>query len=65
MVDDGSAAVEVLVPRAQVARVLEAVANDDSISVVPSSLPVSVEGSGEGSGARSGADSGADEGSGR
>ena len=69
VVDDGSAAVEVLVPRAQVARVLEAVANDDSISVVPSSLPVSVEGSGAGPGAGtgpdSGADSGADEGSGR
>jgi len=39
VVDDGSAALEVLVPRAQVARVLEAVANDDAISVVPSSLP--------------------------
>jgi len=39
VVDDGSAAVEVLVPRSQVARVLEAVANDDAISVVPASLP--------------------------
>jgi hypothetical protein len=39
VVDDGSAGIEVLVPRAQVARVLEAVANDDAISVVPSSLP--------------------------
>jgi len=39
VVDDGSAAVEVLVPRSQIARVLEAVANDDAISVVPSSLP--------------------------
>jgi hypothetical protein len=39
VVDDGSAAVEVLVPRTQIARVLEAVANDDTISVVPASLP--------------------------
>jgi len=39
VVDDGSAAIEVLVPRAQIARVLEAVANDDAISVVPASLP--------------------------
>ena len=39
VVDDGSAAVEVLVPRTQIARVLEAVANDDAISVVPASLP--------------------------
>jgi hypothetical protein len=39
VVDDGSAAVEVLVPRAQIARVLEAVAGGDAISVVPSSLP--------------------------
>jgi len=39
VVDDGSAAIEVLVPRSQIARVLEAVANDDAISVVPSSLP--------------------------
>jgi hypothetical protein len=40
VVDDGSAAIEVLVPRSQIARVLEAVANDDAISVVPASLPV-------------------------
>ncbi|WP_411699300.1 hypothetical protein [Conyzicola sp.] len=39
VVDDGSAAIEVLVPRSQIARVLEAVANDDAISVVPASLP--------------------------
>ena len=39
VVDDGSAAIEVLVPKAQIARVLEAVANDDAISVVPASLP--------------------------
>ena len=39
VVDDGSAAVEVLVPRTQIARVLEAVANDDAMSVVPASLP--------------------------
>lgn len=32
-------AVEVLVPRSKVARVLEAIANDDAISVVPASLP--------------------------
>lgn len=32
-------AVEVLVPRSKVARVLEAVANDDAISIVPASLP--------------------------
>ncbi|WP_188510237.1 hypothetical protein [Conyzicola nivalis] len=39
VVDDGSAAIEVLVPRSQIARVLEAVANDDAVSVVPASLP--------------------------
>jgi len=39
VVDDGSAAIEVLVPRTDVARVLEAIANDDAIAVVPASLP--------------------------
>lgn len=32
-------AVEVLVPRSKVARVLEAIANDDAVSIVPASLP--------------------------
>lgn len=32
-------AIEVLVPRAKVARVLESIANDDAISVVPLSIP--------------------------
>ena len=32
-------AVEVLVPRSKVARVLEAIANDDAISIVPAALP--------------------------
>jgi len=39
VVDDGWAAIEVLVPRTDVARVLEAIANDDAIAVVPASLP--------------------------
>lgn len=33
-------AVEILVPRSRVARVLEALANGDAVSVVPASLPV-------------------------
>jgi hypothetical protein len=32
-------AIEVLVPKAKVARVLESIANDDAISVVPLSIP--------------------------
>lgn len=32
-------AVEVLVPKSKIARVLEAVANDDAISIVPATLP--------------------------
>ena len=39
VVDSRSASIEVLVPRTDVARVLEAIANDDAIAVVPSSLP--------------------------
>jgi hypothetical protein len=39
VVDNGAVSIEVLVPRTRVARVLEAVANSDAISVVPSSLP--------------------------
>lgn len=39
VVNDGAVSVEVLVPRSRIARVLEAVANSDAISVVPSSLP--------------------------
>jgi hypothetical protein len=39
VVDDRAMSVEVLVPRDRVARVLEAVANDDAVSVVPASLP--------------------------
>jgi hypothetical protein len=39
VVDDSAASVEVLVPRDRVARVLEALANDDAVSVVPASLP--------------------------
>lgn len=39
VVDNRSAAIEVLVPRTDVARVLEAIANDDAIAVVPASLP--------------------------
>jgi hypothetical protein len=40
VVDSSSQSVEVLVPRDDVARVLEAVANDDAVSVVPTSSPV-------------------------
>lgn len=37
--DQGGDSVEVLVPRTKTARVLEAIANDDAISLVPVSLP--------------------------
>jgi hypothetical protein len=40
VVDDAAATVEVLVPHDNVARVLEAVANDDALSLIPSSLPL-------------------------
>jgi hypothetical protein len=40
MVNAAAANVEVLVPRARIARVLEALANGDSLSLVPVSLPV-------------------------
>ncbi|CAN5217742.1 hypothetical protein BH11ACT4_BH11ACT4_02590 [soil metagenome] len=36
---DRSVGIEVLVPRSKVARVLEAIANDDAISIVPASIP--------------------------
>jgi hypothetical protein len=39
VVDNRAMSVEVLVPRDRVARVLEALANDDAVSVVPASLP--------------------------
>jgi hypothetical protein len=39
VVDNDSTSIEVLVPRTDVARVLEAIANDDAIAVVPASLP--------------------------
>jgi len=39
VVDRGSGSVEVLVPRSRVARVLEAIANGDAISLVPTGLP--------------------------
>jgi hypothetical protein len=39
VVDNDSRSVEVLVPRTDVARVLEAIANDEAIAVVPASLP--------------------------
>jgi hypothetical protein len=38
--DRGGASVEVLVPRTKIARVLEAIANQDAISLVPMSIPV-------------------------
>lgn len=38
--DNGGGGVEVLVPRSKIARVLEAVANGDAISLVPVSIPV-------------------------
>lgn len=40
VVDETSAAVEMLVPKYRIARVLEAMANDDALSLVPVSLPV-------------------------
>jgi hypothetical protein len=36
----GGSAVELLIPRSRTARVLEAIANEDAISLVPSSLPL-------------------------
>ena len=39
VVDDRAGVVEVLVPRNRIARVLEALANDDVLSIVPTSLP--------------------------
>lgn len=39
VVDDSSGSVEILVPRTRVARVLEAIANGDALSLVPASLP--------------------------
>ncbi|CAN5116900.1 hypothetical protein BH09ACT3_BH09ACT3_14520 [soil metagenome] len=40
IIADDSASVELLIPRSRIARVLEAIANDDALSIVPSSLPV-------------------------
>lgn len=40
VVDDSGVDVEVLVPRSRVARLLEAVANEDALSLVPVALPV-------------------------
>jgi hypothetical protein len=39
VVDASSGSVEVLVPKETVARVLEAIANQDALSLVPASLP--------------------------
>ena len=39
VVDRESVSVEILVPRSRVARLLEAVANDDAVSIVSTSLP--------------------------
>jgi flagella basal body P-ring formation protein FlgA len=39
VVDSDTTAVEVLVPRTRIARVLEAVANDDAVSIVAVSMP--------------------------
>ncbi len=36
----GGSTVEVLVPRTRVARLLQAIANDDALSVVPTGLPL-------------------------
>jgi hypothetical protein len=36
---DDAASLELLVPRLRIARVLEAVANDDAMSIVPASIP--------------------------
>ena len=40
VVDDSAASVELLVPQDSVARVLEAAANDEALSLLPTSLPV-------------------------
>jgi hypothetical protein len=40
MASGGATAVEVLVPKSKVARVLEAVADSDSMSIVPASIPL-------------------------
>ncbi len=40
VIDKGVASVEVLVPKSRIARVLEAVANGDALSLVPVSIPV-------------------------
>jgi hypothetical protein len=40
VVDDSAGTVEVLVPRLRIARVLEAIANEDALSLVPTSIPV-------------------------
>ena len=40
VVDESSASVEVLVPAETVARLLEAIANDDALSLVPATIPV-------------------------
>jgi hypothetical protein len=40
LVADSGVGVEVLVPRTSVARVLEALANDDAVSAVPASIPL-------------------------
>jgi hypothetical protein len=40
MASGGARAVEVLVPKSKVARVLEAVADSDAISIVPASIPL-------------------------
>lgn len=37
---DQATSIEVLVPRSKIARVLQALANDDSISIVPATIPV-------------------------
>ena len=39
VIDEASGSVELLVPRSRVARVLEAIANGDALSLVPTSLP--------------------------
>lgn len=39
LLDGRSGSIEVLVPRDDIARVLEAIANGDAVSIVPSSLP--------------------------
>ena len=39
VVDDESGAVELLVPRSRIARVLEAIANGDALSIVPTNIP--------------------------